>query len=118
MTVEADLYAAIKGLVGNRCFPDFAPLGTLRPFITFEQTGGDALYFLDGALPNTKHGRFEIGVFADSRSQCAAIALQVEAAMASAPAFQCSAIHAQISDYASDVMIYSSTQNFSVFSAR
>lgn len=118
MTIESDLFNTIKGLVSNRCFPDFAPLGTVRPFITFEQAGGEALSFLDGALPDKKHGRFEIGVFADSRAACAAIALQVEAAMASAAAFQSTAIHAPISDYASEVKIYSSTQNFSVFSTR
>lgn len=118
MTVEADIYTAIKGLVSNRCFPDFAPLGTVRPFITFEQAGGEALSFLDGSLPDKKHGRFEIGVYADSRASCAAIALQVESAMAAATAFQSSAIHAPISDYAPEVKIYSSTQNFSVFSTR
>ena len=117
-SIEYEIYSALKPLVSNRCFPDFAPLGAVRPFITFEQTGGDALSFLDGSLPDKKNGRFEIGVYADSRASCAAIALLVESAMAAATAFQASAIHAPISDYASDVMIYSSTQNFSVFSTR
>ncbi len=118
MSVESDIYTALKGLVSNRCFPDFAPLGTVRPFITFEQTGGEALSYMEGALPDKKHGRFEIGVYADSRATCASIALQVESAMAAATAFQSTAIHAPISDYAGDVKIYSSTQNFSVFSTR
>lgn len=118
MTIEADLYALLQSLVSGRCFPDFAPLGTVRPFLTFEQAGGDALYFIDGSLPDKKHGRFEIGVYADSRAACAALALQVEASMAAATAFQSTAIHAPMSDYASDVKIYSSTQNFSVFSTR
>lgn len=118
MSVESDLYDTLKVLVSNRVFPDLAPLGTVRPFIVFEQTGGDAFHFLDGSLPDKKHGRFEIGVYADTRAACAALALQVETAMAGASAFQSTAIHAPISDYASDVMIYSSTQNFSVFSSR
>jgi hypothetical protein len=118
MTVESDLYGLLKGLVSNRCFPDFAPLGTVRPFITFEQVGGEALSFLDGTLPDKKHGRFEISVYADSRAACAAVALQVESVMAAATVFQSTAIHAPISDYADDVKIYSSTQNFSVFSTR
>ena len=118
MSVESDLYNTLKGLVANRCYPDFAPLGTVRPFITFEQTGGESLYFIDGSLPDKKHGRFEIGVYADTRAACAALALQVETAMAGASAFVCQALHAPVSDYAGDVMIYSSTQNFSVFSTR
>jgi hypothetical protein len=118
MSVESDLYNTLKGLVANRCYPDFAPLGTVRPFITFEQTGGESLYFIDGSLPDKKHGRFEIGVYADTRAACAALALQVEATLAAATVFQASAIHAPISDYADEVKIYSSTQNFSVFSTR
>lgn len=118
MTVEADIFDTLKGLVSNRCYPDFAPLGTVRPFITYEQAGGEAMHYIDGALPDKKHGRFEVGVYADSRTACAALALQVEAAMAAASAFQATAIHAPISDYASEVKIYSSTQNFSVFSTR
>jgi len=118
MTVEAALFGVLSPLVSGRCFPDFAPLGTVRPFITFEQSGGEALSFLDGTLPDKKHGRFEIGVYADSRAACAALALQVESAMAAATVFQSTAIHAPISDYASDVKIYSSTQNFSVYSDR
>ena len=118
MTVESNIYDTLKGLVSNRCYPDFAPLGTVRPFICYEQTGGETYSFLDGSLPNKKHGRFEIGVYADTRASCASIALQIESAMAAATAFQSTAIHAPISDYASDVLIYSSTQNFSVISSR
>lgn len=118
MTVEADIFNALKGLVSDRCFPDMAPLGTARPFIVYEQAGGEAVHYVDGSLPGIKHGRFEIGVYADSRAACAALALQVESEMAAAASFQGTALHAPISDYASDVKIYSSTQNFSVFSDR
>ncbi len=118
MSVESDIFTTLKGLVGDRCFPDFAPLGTVRPFITFEQTGGDAMHFTDGTLPDKKNGRFEIGVYADTRASCASIALQVEATMAAATVFTATAIHAPISDYASGVNIYSSTQNFNVWSTR
>lgn len=118
MTVEADIYTTLKGLVGSRCFPDFAPIGTPRPFITFEQVGGQALAYLDGALPDKKHGRFEIGVYADTRANCALIALQVEAAMAAATVFQASATTAPASDYAPEPKIYASLQTFSVFSDR
>ena len=118
MTVESDLFGLLKGLVSNRCFPDFAPLGTVRPFIVFEQVGGEVFSYTEGTLPDKKHGRFEISVYADSRAACAAVALQVESVMVGATVFQSTAIHAPISDYADEVKIYSSTQNFSVFSSR
>lgn len=118
MSVESDIFTVLKALVSNRCYPDFAPLGTVRPFIVYEQTGGETVAFMERILPDKKNGRFEVGVFADTRSECASIALQAEAAMAAATTFQAEAIHAPISDYASGVKIYSSTQNFSVWSSR
>ena len=116
MTVEAALQAALSPLAST--WPDFAPYGTARPFICYEQTGGGALSFIDGTLPDKKNGRFSIGVYADTRAQCAAIALQVESVLAAYPAFQASAIHAPISSYQAELKIYGSQQQFSIFSDR
>lgn len=118
MTIETDIQAVLDPLVGARVFPDDAPYGTPRPFICYEQAGGDALRYVDNTLPNKKHGRFEIGVYADTPAQRSALALQVEEVISAAAAFQATAIHAPIHDYANDVKIYSSIQNFSVFSNR
>ena len=118
MTVEASIYAALAPLVANRVFPDLAPLKTVRPFITYSQVGGETLAFLENTLPDKKHGRFQIDVYADSRAACAAVALQVETVMTAAAAFQARAIGAPVSDYEPDVSIFSSMQDFSVWSAR
>ena len=118
MTVETDIFIALKSLVGNRVYENFAPLGTPRPFIVYEHNGGEALSFLDGALPDKKHGIFEISVYSDDRLTRTSIALQVESAMAAQTAFVSAAITSQFSAYAQDVKIYSSTQNFSIYSTR
>jgi hypothetical protein len=118
MTVEADIFNTLKALVANRVFPDLAPLNTPRPFITYSQVGGEALAFLSGPLPDKKNGRFQIDVYADSRAACAAVALQVESAMAAAAAFQCTAIGAPVSTYEPDVLIFGSQQDFSIWSTR
>lgn len=116
MTVEAQLQTALAPLAST--WPDFAPYGTARPFICYEQVGGEALAFIDGTLPDKKHGRFSIGVYADTRAQCAALALQVESVLSAATAFQASAIHAPISSYQAELKIYGSVQEFSIFSTR
>lgn len=118
MTVEADIFGVLKGLVANRCFPDFAPISTVRPYITYVQIGGEALSFLDGTLPDKKHGRFQINVWADTRASASNIILQVESAMAASTAFQCTALSAPSSDYDHDMLIYGSMQDFSVLSHR
>jgi hypothetical protein len=118
MTIEADLYYALKGLVGNRCFPDFAPLSTVKPYITYTQIGGEALSYTDNTLPDGKHGRFQINVWGDTRSSVSALMLQVEATMIQATAFQARPVSAPSSDYDHDMLVYGSMQDFNVFSTR
>lgn len=116
MTVEAALQAALSPLAST--WPDFAPYGTARPFICYEQVGGEAISYLGGALPSKKHGRFSIGVYADTRAQCAAIALQVEAVLSALTNIQATAIVAPNSSYEGELKIYGCTQTFSIWSDR
>ena len=118
MTVEADIFNALKGLVANRCYPDFAPLSTVRPYITYVQIGGEALSYTDNTLPDGKHGRFQINVWGDTRSSVSALMLQVEAIMIQATAFQARPVSAPSSDYDHDMLVYGSMQDFNVFSTR
>lgn len=118
MTIEADIYTALKGLVANRCFPDFAPLSTVRPYITYVQIGGEALSYIDNTLPDGKHGRFQVNVWADTRSSASSVMLQVEAAMIQSTTFQARPVSAPSSAYDHDSLVYGSMQDFNVFSAR
>lgn len=118
MTVEAQIFTALGPLVANRVYPDVAPIGAARPFIVFSQVGGESISFLDSTLPDKKHGRFQIDVYADSRAVCAATALQVEAAMLAAGVFICKPLGAPVSTYEPDVLIFGSQQDFSIYSTR
>lgn len=118
MTIEADIFTAIKSLAGNRCFPDFAPLSTARPYITYVQIGGEAISYLDNTVPDGKIGRFQINVWGDTRASVSTLMLQVEAAMIQATAFQARPLSAPSSDYDHDSLVYGAMQDFSVFSTR
>lgn len=118
MTIEADIFTALKGLVTNRCFPDFAPLSTVRPYITYVQIGGEALSYTDDTLPDGKYGRFQVNVWGDTRASVSALMPQVEAAMIQATTFQARPVSAPSSDYDHDSLVYGSMQDFNVFSAR
>ena len=118
MTTESDLFNTLKTLVANRVYPDLAPLNTARPFIVYGQVGGESLAFLNNVLPDKKHGRFQIDVYADSRAACAVVALQVEAAMSAATVFNARAIGAPTSTYEPEVLIFGSQQDFSIYSTR
>ncbi len=58
MTVEADLFNLLKTLVSNRAFPDFAPVNTTRPYITYQQIGGEVVVFTEGAMADHDNGVF------------------------------------------------------------
>lgn len=118
MSVEGDIFNALKGLVANRVFPDVAPITTMQPYITYAQVGGEALTLLDGSLPDKKHGRFQINVWGSTRSSASALMLQVELAMSQVTVFHARPVSAPSSDYDSDMLTYSAMQDFSVHSSR
>lgn len=118
MTIEADIYDTLKVLVGNRCFPDFAPTDTAKPYITYTQIGGEAVSYVEDSVPNIQNGRFQVNVWGTTRSQCAVTMLQVEAALVASTTYGARPVSAPSSAYDHDMQIYSSMQDFSVWSNR
>lgn len=118
MTVEADLFNALKTLVSNRVYPDIAPNGATTPYITYQQVGGEAIAFVDNLVPSKQNGRFQINVWGTSRSAVAALALQIESAMTAASAFQARPIGAPSASHELDTGLYGSRQDWSVWSNR
>ena len=118
MTIEASIFGLLAPLVANRCFPDFAPLSTVRPYITYVQIGGEALSYTDDTLPDGKYGRFQINVWGDTRASVSALMLQVEAAMIQAAEFQARPLSAPSSENDHDSLVYGAMQDFNVFSTR
>lgn len=118
MTVETAIFDALKTLVGNRVFPDVAPWETARPYITYQQIGGQVIRPLDRVVPDKKHGIFQVNVWADTRADAAAMALQVESALIQAAAFLCKPEGAPIANHEPDLNRYGTIQDFSIWSSR
>lgn len=120
MTVEADIFARLGSLTSNRVYPDVAPENPTKPYIVYQQVGGEAYAFLDSTLPDKKHARIQVAVWATTRAAAAALALQIESQMVTASAFQARALGAPVSDYEPDTQppLYGTRQDFSVRSSR
>lgn len=118
MTIEADIYTATKSLVGNRVFPDVAPAGVAKPYIVFQQVGGETANLLTQTVPGVKNGRFQIAVWGTTRAAVSALMLQVEAALIASSAFQARAIGGFVSTFDGDAGLYGSRQDFSIWSDR
>lgn len=118
MSVESDLFNTIKGLVSNRAYPDVAPAGVARPYIVYQQIGGESPLFLERASPSKKNGRFQIAVWADTRASASLVSLQIEAAMVAATVFQAKPLGDRTSVYDEDTQLRGTRQDFSVWSDR
>ena len=118
MTVESSIFDTLKGLVGNRVFPDFAPFGTATPFIVYSQSGGQVIRPVANVVPDKKNGLFMINVWADTRAQAASIALSVEQAMIEATVFNARPLEAPTSINDPDLSRFGTSQSFTIWSSR
>lgn len=117
MSIEATIYAALRGLVSDRCYPDVAPDVVARPYVTYQQVGGDAINYTDQAQPGIENGRFQINVWGDSRSQVSTLARQIEAALRANLSLQTTVVGARIAAYDPETKLRGTLQQFSVWGA-
>lgn len=118
MTVEANIVATLDEFAPRRVFPDFAPQGTARPYIVYQEISGVAPVFLEQDIPSKKNGRFQITVWADNRIEAAALGLRVEEAMVMASLFQAKPIGGRTADADEETGYRGSRQDFAVWSDR
>jgi hypothetical protein len=89
MTIETQLYTALKNLVSNRVYRGLAPdTVTALPRITFQQVGGTGINFLEGGPVGLHQPRIQFNVWHSSYDAATALAIQVENALLSVPALQ------------------------------
>lgn len=120
MTVEAEIFNALQGLAGGRCYFDIAPdvpSPTVLPYITFQQVGGEAINFIDATLPGKRNFRMQINIWGNTRTQVSALAKQVEDALRLAASLQTTVIGAPIALYEPDTKLRGSIQDFSMWGA-
>lgn len=115
MSVESTIFDTLKGLVGNRVYPDIAPATTTKPYITYQQVGGVGVNFVDATVPSKKNFTFQINVWGETRAAVATLAAQVEAAMRAVTALQTTVLAAPVAIYEPENNLRGSRQDFSVW---
>lgn len=78
MSLESALVALLKSRC-PRVFPDEAPFGTETPYVIYQQVGGEALSYVEGALPSARNAHMQIAVWDTTRAGANALALLLEA---------------------------------------
>jgi len=117
VSLETDLYTLLSGLC-PRVFPDVAPGDTARPYLTWQQVGGMLISPLGNEVPGKRNANIQINVWANTRIEAVELALQIEAAMIQATAFQARPNMAHIASYEDDLNLYGTVQDFSVWANR
>jgi hypothetical protein len=117
MTLESKLIAILKTLT-PRTFADFAPTTTERPYITFQQIGGEVIRPLANVMPSKENAEMQINVWADSRPAAKAAIKQIEAMLTETFELTARAQGAAVSDFDADMERYCSRQDFSIWADR
>lgn len=114
MSIENDIFAALKSLVSNRVYRLVAPDDVVDlPRITFQQVGGQPVNFLGTEDPGKKNGRFQVNCWAASADAATVLARQVEDTLRAATALQTVIEGAPIAVYEPDTQLYGTHQDFS-----
>lgn len=116
MSLESDLYAVLAA-VQPRVFPDVAPPGAELPYITWQQFGGDVVRPVDG-LPDKRNAYIQVNCWASTRAEANAMALQVEAALVAATAFQARPLAALMAAFDEGTEYRGAMQDFTIWAAR
>lgn len=101
-----------------RVFPDFAPVDTERPYVTFQQIGGEAPQFLDRTVASKENAHVQVNVWSDTRREAKLLIRAIEERLIGVTTIQASPIAAAASDFDADMERYCSRQDFNIWADR
>lgn len=117
MTLEEKITALLR-TVCPRVFSDFAPVNTPRPYVTYQQIGGDSVTFMDRTVASKENATIQVSVWSESRPEGKAMIMLIEQTLIGAADPQCDPLAAASNDFDSDISRYSSRQDFSCWADR
>lgn len=114
MTVEADIFTALKRLVADRVYRNLAPQPiTALPCIVFQQVGGVPVNFIESAVASKKNARFQVRCWAQDYDAAAVLSRQVEDALKAYAPLQTTTLTAAVSEPEPDNQLFGTRQDFS-----
>ena len=117
MSLEATLTALLK-LSCPRVFPGFAPTNTPRPYVTYQQIGGETIRYLGNEVPSKENALMQVNVWSDTYKESKRLIQEIEASLIVATQFQASAQAAPVSDSDADLPAYMHRQDFDIWADR
>lgn len=115
--IEPALSALLKTLC-PRVYPDVAPHGSEKPYMTWQAIGGEAARFLDNTAADKRNTLVQINAWALTRQDATTLIRQAEDAMCASVQFVARPQGEAISMHEPDTGLYGSIQRFSVWAGR
>lgn len=117
MSLESDIFTALTSSASGRVYPDVAPLGAVRPYIIYQQVGGQAVSFLASATVGKRNARLQVESYADTRLTSSALGRSIEDALVVSTTLRATPEGAMVSTYEGDTTppLYGTRQLFSVW---
>ena len=116
--MESDLVAVLQ-TVCARVHPDIAPLATtVRPFITWQLIGGQALRHVDNTASAQRMAIVQVNVWSETRAQSLTLARAAEDALCAATQFNARPNAELIAQVDEDLTLYGTMQDFTILADR
>ena len=117
MTMESELHTLLLTKC-PRVFPDIAPSGTVKPFVTWQGIGGESLGFLNNTAADKRKTLMQVNAWATTRLQSLVLIRDIEAALRGSAAFIARPQGEPMSTYEQDTQLYGCVQRFEIVSTR
>lgn len=117
MSMESELQALLLTKC-PRAFPDVAPSGTARPFVTWQGIGGASLGYLDNTAADLRETVMQINAWSTTRLEALALIRSIETAMRAYPTFTATPQGEPANTYESDTQLYGCVQRYEIYSTR
>lgn len=115
MTIDATLFTLLGPLCGNRVYPQTAPAGAAKPYLTYQRVGGQAINFVEAEMPGLRNGVFQINCWATTDAAAKALAAAVEEALVTEVALQTTVLGAAVDGFDNVAKLYGAMQEFSLW---
>lgn len=115
--METDLSALLKTMC-DRVYADVAPLGTAKPYVTWQQIGGPSMRYADNTAMDKRWPLVQVNVWGANRLEALALIRSIEDALCASTAFDVEPQGEPLSTYEPDTKLHGSIQRFSIWAPR
>lgn len=115
--MESTLHALLSGICA-RTYPDVAPANSLRPYVVWQQIGGESLRYTDNTPMDKRLPLVQVSVWSETRLESLGLIRQIEDALCASVDFTAAPQGEPISQYEPDTSLYGNTQRFDILAPR